>query len=169
MAEIVSVEFEEKTDHHWTNNWGSVKSVSESIKESYVKTSEKGRVIRVDFREENGFTPGKYYHVGDYSYPRSYGVLIYNVDTKKYSYLLQNLLSTPNRVTMIEEADNIDDFDSQIGKSLEFDLDEAVRIAENNIPAAIHKTDAESSSSSSAEYACRRADPRDMACEWKES
>ncbi len=128
-----TISFEENTDHHWTNNWGSTTIKSNYITHSYLDTYSEETSIHINFNEESGFTRDYYYRIAFYEAIHNYGVLIYDNVKKVYSYGFSEFFEPDYKLCLIEESET-GMFSYTKDKSLVFDLDKAVEIAEDNIP-----------------------------------
>lgn len=123
------------SDQHWTNNWGTTVSKSETTKNGYVKSYSEGFEISFEVSEEKGFKRGYSYRVSFYETVKCFAVLYYDIKTKEYTIAFENMLIPNQTILVIEESTNTKgEFDYAINKTIDFDVDKAIEIAENNMP-----------------------------------
>lgn len=128
-----SLKATQSTDHHWTNNWGSTLTDSNSTENSYLTQYSMGWEESVNFSESAGFTKGNYYRLSFYETVKAYGVLIYNVKENTYSSTSDYFLKKNTTVRVWEESTD-GNFDYEQHKDLYFDVNEAIKYAEQNKP-----------------------------------
>ena len=121
----------QETDHHWTKNWGSTVTESETATSSYLTQYSQGYSEKVAFSKEAGFTKGNYYRMSFYETVSAYGVLAYEVATNTYSTTTDFLLKNNSTVRIWEESLN-EVFDYEQEKRIEFDVNAAIEYAENH-------------------------------------
>lgn len=136
-----TVGIEVNADAHWTDNWGSVITDSNSTTKQYATEYSKGKKVKLDITEDNGFIKGCTYRVTAYEVARVYGVLVYDVNSTaakeedKYSVIYHSLLGECQKNFRIEETNDPDGyFEYEKKKSLTFNVDNAIEVAKNNIP-----------------------------------
>ncbi len=125
----------QSTDHHWTNNWGNITTSSESTKNSYVSTYGEGFEISLDVSENKGFRKGYSYRISFYETIRCFAVLFYDIKSDEFTLSYETML-VPNQTRLVieESTDLFGDFDYNITKNIDFDVDDAIRIAYDNMP-----------------------------------
>lgn len=121
----------EETDHHWTNNWGSTTTDSETATSSYLTQYSNGYTEKAIFSENAGFTKGNYYRMSFYNVVSAYGVLAYDVKNNSYSttndFFLEN-----NSITRVWEESLDSVFTYEQHKDLAFDVNQAIEYAEKH-------------------------------------
>lgn len=121
------------TDHHWTNNWGSVQTDTTTTTNSYLTQYSKGFQLSLPFREANGFVRGNSYRVAFYESVRLFGVLLYDVAEETYTVAYHSTFLPNHQSLVIEESQN-GVFEYDRAKDIIFDVDAAIALAEENIP-----------------------------------
>lgn len=121
----------QETDHHWTNNWGSTLTESETATSSYLTQYSKGYSEKISFSEEAGFTKGNYYRMSFYDTLSAYGVLAYEVATNTYSAANDFFLKDNSTMRIWEESSN-GVFEYGQEKEIEFDVNKAIEYVETH-------------------------------------
>ena len=129
----------QSTDHHWTNNWGTVVTNSTSKENSYLTQNMESYKYTYQVSEQNGFKKGYYYRATFYENVSVYGVLIYDAtsqaetEVEKYTVVYQTFLNSDQPTYVLEEsADGT--FTYTDDSVITFDVDKAINIASNNKP-----------------------------------
>lgn len=117
----------------FSHQFKTERSNSESVTNSYETTYKNGYSINIPFSESNGFKKGNSYRVTFFEPIRAYGVLIYDVENNEYSSTYDTYFIPNNKSCIIEESEN-GIFEYEQNKTIEFNLDDAKKIALNNIP-----------------------------------
>lgn len=133
----------QSTDHHWTNNWGTTVTDSETTKTGYINSYSEGYEINLDISEEKGFKREYSYRLSFYETIRCYGVLCYDVKKDKFIGVDFDNMLIPNQTRLVleESTDKRGEFDYGLTKSIDFNVDKAIKIAKENMPekdATIH-------------------------------
>ncbi len=121
----------EETDHHWTNNWSTTVTDSETATSTYLSQFSKGYSEKVTFNEKSGFTKGNYYRMSFYDTLNAYGVLVYDIKNNLYSTTNDFFLEKASIVRVWEES-NDSTFVYEQCKDLEFDVNLAIDYAEKH-------------------------------------
>ena len=108
-------------------------SVSETIKDGYVKQYKEGYSFKLVPSKNKGFREGYYYRLSFYEAVKCYAILIYNTQTKTYTYTFDNVVLEKQRMVVLEESEN-GDFDYKVNPTINFDMEKAIEIAQNNLP-----------------------------------
>lgn len=126
----------QSTDHHWTNNWGKTISESNATTSTYVNSYSKGYEEKVSFSENAGFVKGNYYRMSFYETVKAYGILIYDVENNKYATASQTFLKSNSTIRLWEQSTD-GSFDYEKTDKLDFDIESAIKYAQNNPPLGI--------------------------------
>ncbi len=129
----VKAEFKasQSVDQHWTNNWGSIVTESNSTTNSYLSRYSTGYEETVEFSEKAGFIKNNYYRMSFYETVSAYGVLIYDVKEETY-YPTTDFFLKENTTVRVWEESTDGNFEYGNDDKLDFDINTAIAIAEEN-------------------------------------
>lgn len=119
-----------KTDHHWTNNWGSTKTISEVYTESYIETITEAYSIQYAFNDEGGFQKGRSYREALVQTIDVYVIVAHDTNNDTYSFEYQTYVEEDNDLVFItQESDEYGRFENETPNTvLDFDLNQAISI-----------------------------------------
>ena len=118
---------------NWTQSWGTIKTSSTSVTNSYETTYQYGYSIHIPFSEQNGFKKGYRYRVTFFEPIKTYGVLMYDVEKDEYVVGYDTYFLPNSKACIIEESQD-GTFEYSKDKTITFDLDAAKEYAINHIP-----------------------------------
>ena len=127
------------TDHHWTNDWGSIATASERTEKEYLHQFSTSYSENVKFTEEAGFKKGYYYRMAVYNNVNAYGVLVYDIANNTYTPVNDFLFDGNDLIRKWEESKD-GRFGYRQGKNLSFDINNAIEYAEANKNSIINGT-----------------------------
>ena len=125
----INLASKQSTDHHWTNDWGTTVTNSQSNTKSYTTAYSEGYSYEVNFSENNGFEKGRFYRFSFYETTTIYGVLYFDIETEKFTVAYETFLNSKEKQVVLEKSNEQGVFQYNINHSIDFDVDEARELA----------------------------------------
>lgn len=120
----------ESTDHHWTNDWGSIKTNSVNTERALLAQYGKTVTLNFNISEEAGLKKGFCYRVAYYSPVHAFGVVAYDVEADQYATTSDVLVSDTTGLVIEESETSLFSYDKS--SKIEFDVDEAINYAKEH-------------------------------------
>ena len=122
----------EDKEVQWTNNWEEINSKAMSQTNEYLTQYSEGYTEEIEFSEDKGFKKGNYYRLAFYDSVSAYGVLAYNIENNSYSTTTDFLFSNQASSLRVIEESTANNFDYVKETNIEFDVNEAIKYAEDH-------------------------------------